>query len=95
MARGECTESVADAFGYYVSASGRGLGEDEKELISAESTEEVVGAQPFGDGGDQIADSFVACGVSFCVVDGLEVVDVDERDGERLVAAFDAFELNL
>src|ERR1700753_4096907 len=44
-------------------------------------------AQASGDGVDDVAKGSIACRMYEVVVDGLEVVDVDEGDGEALAAA--------
>ena len=58
------------------------MGEDEEELVATEAAEEVVCAQTAGDGRDDVAKGGVAGCVSGVIVDGFEVVDVDEGDGE-------------
>ena len=70
------------------------MGEEQEELVSAEAAEVVVGAEAFGDGFDYSAEGGVSGCVALVVVDGLEVVYVDEGDGELLWAAADALELD-
>ncbi len=70
------------------------LGEEQEELVAAEAADVVVGAESFGDGLDYAAESGVSSGMALAVVDGLEVVDIDEGDGELLRAAVDALELD-
>ena len=62
-----------------------GLGQQERELIAAVPRCQVdracLRAEHFGYGTQDV----VSCGVAEGVVDPLEVVDVDQRDGERTV----------
>ena len=60
-----------------------GLGQDQHEFLAAVASDQVAGAEVFGDGLGDAAQDRVTCGVAIRVVDRLEVVDVDERDAER------------
>ncbi len=71
------------------------MGKDEKKLVAAEAADQVVRTQTSGDGGDDVAEGVVAGGVSGVIVDGFEVVDVDERDGEILAGAAGALEFGV
>ncbi len=91
---GELADGMVDAVGYDLGVLPGGLGEEEEELVAAESAEVVVGAEALGDGVDYAAEGGVSGCVALGVVDGLEVVYVDEGDGELLLAVTaDALEL--
>ena len=64
-------------------SAGIGLLDDDRELVAAEPGDGVAGAghdlEPLGDGHEQL----VALGVAEPVVDGLEVVEVQEQDRGR------------
>jgi len=68
------------------------LGQDEQELVATVAAEVIAPAQVLGDGFCHLAQSGIACGVALDIVDGFEVVDVDEGDGESLVAAAETLE---
>ncbi len=63
-----------------------GVGKDDEKFVAPEAAEEVVRAQTAGDCSDDIAEGGVAGGMSSVVVDGFEVVDIDEGDGDALSA---------
>ncbi len=65
-----------------------GLGEDQHEFLAAVAADHVAGAEVRAERLGDAAQDDVAGGVAVGVVDGLEVVDVDEGDRQRpLVAA--------
>ena len=64
-------------------AVGRVLAEDDDELVATEPAEHVVIAQHRAQSLRHAAQQLVAGGVAQAVVDDLEVVDVDEQDGDR------------
>ena len=70
-----------------------GLGQDEHELLAAVAADEVGCAQAGRDRLGDAAQDDVADGVAVRVVDGLEVVDVDERDRQRALVARRALDL--
>ena len=63
------------------------LGQDQHELLAAVAADQVRGAQVGRDRLGHAAQDDVADGVPVRVVDGLEVVDVDERDRQRPAVA--------
>ena len=69
-----------------------GLGQDEEELVAAIAAEVVAPAEMGGDGFGDIAEGCIAGCVALNVIDGFEVVDVDEGDGESMFAALDVLE---
>ncbi len=71
---------------------GWGFGEKQEELVAAVAAEEVVGAETGGDGLGDGAEGLVAGSVAVGVVDGLEVVDVDEKGREGAAVAVGAVE---
>ena len=56
------------------------MGKDNEKFVATESTEEIVCAQTTGDGRDDVSEGGVASCMSRVVVDGFEVVNVDEGD---------------
>ncbi|XWK48326.1 hypothetical protein RBB78_12585 [Tunturiibacter empetritectus] len=72
-----------------------GVGKDEEKFVAAEAAEGVIGAHTAGDGGDDVAEGGVAGCVSGVVVDGFEVVDVDEGYGQVVAAALGALEFGV
>ena len=70
-----------------------GLGEDEHEFLAAVAADHVGRPQVLGDRLGHAAQDDVADGVAVGVVDGLEVVDVDEGDRQRPAVARRALDL--
>ena len=70
-----------------------GLGQDQHELLAAVAADHVAGPEVRGDRLGDPAQDDVARGVAVGVVDGLEVVDVDEGDRERSLVAGSALDL--
>ena len=70
-----------------------GLGQDEHEFLAAIPADEVARAQVLDDRLGDAAQDDVAGGVAVRVVDGLEVVDVDEGDAQRPLVARCALDL--
>ena len=70
-----------------------GLGQDQHEFLAAVAADQVAGAEVLGDRLGDAAQDDVARGVAVRVVDGLEVVDVDERDAQRPLVAGRALDL--
>ena len=72
---------------------GRGLGEDEHELLAAVAAEDIAGADAPGDETRQLPQHGVADPVAVRVVDRLEAVDVHEGHRQRLGVARRALDL--
>ena len=70
-----------------------GLGEDQHELLAAVAADHVARPQVRAERLGDAAQHDVAGGVAVGVVDGLEVVDVDERDRQRALVAAGALDL--
>ena len=68
------------------------LGKDEQEFVAAIAAKVVAPAQMGGDGLGNIAQSGIAGGVSLDVIDGFEVVDVNQGDRELVLSALDVLE---
>ena len=64
-----------------------GLGQDQHEFLAAVPADQVAGPQVRRDRLGDAAQDDVAGGVAVGVVDGLEVVDIDERDRQRALVA--------
>src|SRR5450756_727978 len=65
----------------------------ESELLPSPSGDDVTGAQLGADGGDKVFQEYVTGGMAVGVVVGLEVVNVDDDDGERGTGAVGASQL--
>src|SRR5665647_1881913 len=65
----------------------------ESELLPAPSGDDVASAQLGADGGDKVFQEYVTGGMAVGVVVGLEVVNVDDDDGERGTGAVGASQL--
>ena len=72
--------------------AGGGTGEDEEEFVATVAAEIVAVAKVSGDGVADVADGGIAGGVAEEIVDGFEVVDVDEGDGQGVMGAGIALE---
>src|SRR5450759_4851721 len=59
----------------------------ESELFPAPSGDDVTGAQLGADGGDEVFQEYVTGDMAVGVVVGLEIVHVENRDGERIAGA--------
>ncbi len=70
-----------------------GLGQDQHEFLAAIAADHVARPQVGPDGLGDAAQDDVARGVAVGVVDGLEVVDVDEGDRQRALVASGALDL--
>ena len=93
MARGSILEAATeDAARRDRSALGIGLGEDERELITADPEARIRGT----DGGtDQQADlhqEVVANGVAAGIVDALELIDVEHHEPKSMAVAARPFD---
>ena len=78
---------LAQALGELERAPGAGVGEDDGELVAAHAVGEVGAAARGPDRGGQRLQALVAGLVAVRVVDGLEVVDVDEHERQRHAGA--------
>jgi hypothetical protein len=58
-----------------------------QEFLAAPATERVRGSQRGTRQPRELAQHLVAAGMAAAVVDGLEVIEIDERDGQRLARA--------
>src|SRR5450756_496119 len=88
-ARHEAEQTGRNGVGLFKVASGQGEG----ELLPAPSSDDVTGAQLGADGGDKVPQQYVAGDMAVGVVVGLEVVHVDQGDGERVAGAPGASQL--
>ena len=70
--------------GEHLALVGPGAGEEHGELVAAEAGERVGGAQRAAQPARDLLEQPVAVGVAERVVDGLEVVEVDDHQHERL-----------
>ncbi len=83
---------VCQALGYVVLAQ---AGDDAHELITAEADDQVVRAELGLQRPGDVAQQPVPGGVTALVVDGLELIDVDERNDQRLAAALGPAQVTL
>ena len=70
-----------------------GLGQDQHEFLAAVPTDHVRPAQVLGQCLGHAAQHHVTDPVAVCVVDGLEVIDIHERDRKRALVARRAHDL--
>ena len=88
---GQTGHGVEDAMGEDNCALGLGAGGEDDELLTPEAGDEIVGAADGTQNGlSDGAETGVARDVSGGVVVELEVVDVDEQEGELAAGAGDA-----
>jgi len=79
---------LADALGHVKCAEVIGVRQEDDEFFAAESRQHVGLAQRFVHGFRDAAQQFVAAEMTMGVVDALEVIGVDEKQGGlRAVAA--------
>ena len=78
-------ERAHEPLGQPLAVLQREAGEEDGELVAAEAGERVVGAQGAAEPAADLLQEPVAVGVAEGVVDGLEVVEVDDHQHERLV----------
>jgi len=90
---GKIAHGVFHSFGDSQGIVTRGLREDEEELVASIASEKIVGAKAGGDDFDNPPEGRIACRMARGVVDLLEMIDVDERDGELVAVAFGADKL--
>ncbi len=84
---GELAHRLLDPIRNNEAVSTGGVRKDKEKFVAAEAAKEVVRAQTKGDRRDDVAEGPVAGRMSGVIVDGFEVVDVDEGDGKALAAA--------
>ena len=85
----------ADALEQRRHVAGVGARQDQRELVAADPGRVVTEAQDVEETGGEGADRGVTAGVAFGVVDLLEVVEIDDHEGERPLVAHAAGDRHL
>jgi hypothetical protein len=70
-----------------------GVGDQHRELVAADSAERIRGAKRYADAVGSPGEQFVSGDVSVGVVVGLEVVEIDDHQGDRPAEAIDRGQL--
>jgi len=82
----------AEGFEFAVSGIGAGFGHDDDELFATEAADGIALAEGIAERGAEGAEDAVASGVAVSVVEGLEVIDVNDGDREVFAIAAGAAE---
>ena len=83
----ERLDGGADALGGLESVLAVVAGEQGDELLATDAGADIAGAEVFGEALRDAGEGGVAAGVAVAVVDLLEVIEVEQEEGEREVVA--------
>ena len=87
IAIGRRLDALAQAFGDREGKRHIGVGHDDDEFLAAIAAGQIDAADIGGDAVGEFLEHFVADVVAVAVIDRLEVVDVENEEGERLARA--------
>jgi hypothetical protein len=84
---------VDDALGVFGGAGSIATGQNGEKFFAAVASDTVIGAASAGETKGELADDLIADGVAVGIVDGFEVIDIEDHDTDGRVLALGAGKL--